>query len=156
VVWQPVTVRFRTELLQSSKTATGMVVPDEVMAALAAGKAPKVSVTINGFTYRSSVATVNGRPMIGVSDAVRQSTGVKGGDLIDVDVELDTAPRTVAVPDDLAAALDAEPAARATYDKLSYSLQRFWVEPIEGAKSPETRQRRIDKAIATLREGRSR
>lgn len=155
-MWHPVTVRFRTELLQSSKTATGMVVPDEVMNALAAGKAPKVSVTINGFTYRSSVATVDGRPMIGVSEAVRNATGVKGGDQIDVDIELDTAPRTITVPADLARALDAEPAARATFDKLSYSLQRFWVEPIEGAKSPETRQRRIDKAIATLREGRSR
>jgi uncharacterized protein YdeI (YjbR/CyaY-like superfamily) len=99
---------------------------------------------------------VDGRPMIGVSEAVRSQTGVKGGDMIDVDVELDTAPRTIAVPDDLAAALDADPAARATYDRLSYSLQRFWVEPIEAAKSPETRQRRIEKAVATLREGRSR
>jgi len=113
-------------------------------------------VTINGYTYRSSVATVNGGPMIGVSEAVRAATGVKGGDEIDVDVVLDTAPRTITVPDDLAAALDAEPAARRTFDGLSYSLKRFWVEPIEAAKSAEARQRRIDKAIATLREGRSR
>jgi len=133
-----------------------MVVPDDVLAALNAGKAPKVAVTINGYTYRSSVATVNGQPMIGVSAAVRDATGVKGGDEIDVDVELDTAPRTIAVPDDLAAALDAEPAARQTFDGLSYSLKRFWVEPVEAAKTPETRARRIEKAVATLREGRSR
>ena len=149
-------MRFTTTLLQSSKTATGISVPSEVMDALAAGKAPKVAVTINGYTYRSSVATVNGGPMIGVSEAVRAATGVRGGDEIEVDVVLDTAPRTVTVPDDLAAALDAKPAARTTFDGLSYSNQRFWVEPIEAAKGEETRQRRIEKAVATLREGRAR
>ena len=149
-------VRFTTTVRQSSKTATGIRVPGEVMAALAAGKAPKVAVTINGYTYRSSVATVNGEPMIGVSEAVRTATGVGGGDEIEVDVVLDTAPRTVTVPDDLAAALEAEPAARKTFDGRSYSNQRFWVEPIEAAKSDETRQRRIEKSVATLREGRAR
>ena len=149
-------MRFTTTVRQNSKTATGIRVPDEVLAGLNAGKAPKVAVTINGFTYRSSVATVNGEPMIGVSDTVRQASGVAGGDTVDVEVVLDTAPRTITVPDDLAAALDAEPVARATFDKLSYSNQRFWVEPIEGAKSPDTRQRRIEKAVATLREGRPR
>ena len=149
-------VRFTTTVRQNSKTATGIRVPDEVMAALAAGKAPKVAVTINGHTYRSSVATVNGEPMIGVSEAVRNAAGVHGGDEIEVDVVLDTAPRSVSVPDDLAAAFQAEPAARTTFDGLSYSNQRFWVEPIEAAKSEETRQRRIEKAVATLREGRAR
>ena len=149
-------MRFTTTVRQNSKTATGIRVPDEVLSGLNAGKAPKVAVTINGYTYRSSVATVNGEPMIGVSDAVRQASGVAGGDTVEVDVVLDTAPRTVAVPDDLAAALDAEPAARASFGKLSYSNQRFWVEPIEAAKSPDTRQRRIEKAVATLREGRPR
>jgi hypothetical protein len=155
-VWHAVDVRFRTTLLQSSKTATGISVPPDVLEALAAGKAPKVAVTINGYTYRSSVATVNGGPMIGVSEAVRSAAGVRGGDQIDVDVVLDTAPRTVSVPDDLAAALDGEPAARRTFDGLSYSSQRFWVEPIEAAKGEETRRRRIEKAVATLREGRAR
>jgi Bacteriocin-protection, YdeI or OmpD-Associated/Domain of unknown function (DUF1905) len=149
-------VKFRTALLQSSKTATGFVVPDEVMTALDAGRKPKVAVTINGHTYRSSVATVDGRPMVGVSEAVRTATGVRGGDSIEVEIALDTAPRTVEVPPDLAAALDAEPAARRTFDALSYSMQRFWVEPVAGAKTEETRQRRIEKAVATLREGRSR
>jgi Bacteriocin-protection, YdeI or OmpD-Associated/Domain of unknown function (DUF1905) len=149
-------VKFRTTILQGDKTATGIRVPDDVMTALNAGKKPKVSVTINGHTYRSSVATVDGQPMIGVSEVVREAAGVKGGDTVDVDVELDTAPRTVDVPADLAAALDAVPAARKAYDGLSYSLQRFWVEPIVGAKSDETRQRRIDKAVATLSEGRTR
>jgi antitoxin component of MazEF toxin-antitoxin module len=149
-------VKFRTTILQGDKTATGIRVPDEVMTALNAGKKPKVNVTINGHTYRSSVATVDGQPMIGVSEVVRQAAEVKGGDTVDVDVELDTAPRTVEVPADLAAALDKVPAARKTFDGLSYSLQRFWVEPVVGAKTDETRQRRIEKAVATLREGRSR
>ena len=149
-------MRFRTTLLQSSKTATGFRVPDEVMAALAGGKAPKVAATINGHTWRTSVATVNGGPMVGVNADVRAATGVRGGDEIEVDLELDTAPRTIDVPDDLAAALDADPAARRTFDGLSYSNQRFWVEPIVAAKSDETRQRRIGKAVATLREGRAR
>ncbi len=126
------------------------------MAALAAGKAPKVAVTINGHTYRSSVAMMRGEPMIGVSEAVRTASGVRGGETVEVDVVVDTAPRVIAVPDDLAAALDAEPAARATFDKLSYSNQRFWVEPIEAAKAEETRRRRIEKAVATLGEGRAR
>ena len=149
-------MRFRTALLQGDKTATGFVVPDDVMAALDAGKKPKVTVTINGHTYRSSVATVDGKPMVGVSEVVRTATGVRGGDAIDVELALDTAPRTVEVPDDLAAALDAEPAARRTFDGLTYSMQRFWVEPVATAKTDETRQRRIEKAVATLREGRSR
>ena len=149
-------MRFTTTIRQTSKAATGIRVPDEVMTALAAGKAPKVAVTINDHTWRSSVAMMGGEPMIGVSEAVRAAAGVRGGETVEVDVVLDTAPRVIAVPADLAAALDAEPAARATFDRLSYSNQRFWVEPIEAAKAAETRQRRIEKAVATLREGRPR
>lgn len=149
-------MRFRATLMQSGTTATGLPVPDEVVAGLNAGKAPKVSITVNGHTWRTSIATVNGRSMIGVPETVRAVTGVKGGDELEADVVLDTAPRTVDVPPDLAAALDSEPTARRTFDGLSYSNQRFWVEPIVGAKSEETRQRRIEKAVATLREGRGR
>ena len=149
-------MKFRTTLRQNSKTATGIRVPDDVMAALNAGKKPKVAVTMNGHTYRSSVATVGGEPMIGVSEANRAAAGVKGGDTVDVEIELDTAVRAVEVPAELAAAFDGEPAARSTWDTLSYSMQRFWAEPIAGAKSDETRQRRVEKAIAALREGRTR
>jgi hypothetical protein len=149
-------MRFRTTLLQNSKTATGFQVPDDVMTGLGAGKAPKVLATINGHTWRTSVATVNGGPMVGVNADVRAATGVRGGDEIEVDLELDTAPRTIDVPADLATALDAEPAARRTFDALSYSNQRFWVEPIASATSDETRRRRIEKAVSTLREGRPR
>jgi hypothetical protein len=149
-------MRFRTEILQGDKTATGIRVPAEVVAALGAGKRPKVTVTINGYTYRSSIAVMGGEFMVGVSAENRAGAGVAGGDEVDVDIELDTAPRVVSVPPDLAAALDAEPAARRTFDALSYSNQGWHVYQLDAAKSDETRQRRVAKSIDALREGRPR
>ncbi len=149
-------MRFRTTVEQSGKTATGIRIPHEVMAALRAGKKPAVTVTINGYTYRSTVATVNGGPMVGISAENRAAAGVHGGDEIDVDIELDTAPREVRVPDELASALAADPAAQRTFDGLSYSNKSWHVLQVNGAKTDETRQRRIDKSIAALREGRPR
>jgi Bacteriocin-protection, YdeI or OmpD-Associated/Domain of unknown function (DUF1905) len=143
-------VKFRTTILQNDKTATGIHVPDEVVASLGAGKRPKVAVTINGYTYRSS------RFMVGVSATVREGAGVAGGDTVDVDIELDTAPREVAVPPDFAEALKREPDAKRFFEGLSYSKQQWHVLSIEGAKTPETRQRRIDKSVGMLREGRAR
>jgi uncharacterized protein YdeI (YjbR/CyaY-like superfamily) len=126
------------------------------MTALNAGKKPAVTVTVGAHTYRSSVATVDGRPMISLSAANREAAGVKAGDEVDVEVTLDTAPRVMSVPDDFAAALDAEPAARRTFDGISYSNQRWHVESVTGAKTDETRQRRIAKSVDMLREGRAR
>jgi hypothetical protein len=149
-------MRFRTTLLQAGKTATGIRVPDEVVEALGAGKRPPVRVTINGYTYRNTIAVMGGEYMVGVSAEHRAGAGVAGGDEIDVDMELDTAPREVSLPPDFAAALDAEPAARRTFDALSNSNKGWHVSSIEGAKTDETRQRRIEKSIAALREGRPR
>ena len=149
-------MRFRTTILQSGKTATGIEVPDEVMDALGSGKRPAVTVTLNGYSYRSTVATVAGRSMVGLSAEHRAGAGVAGGDEVEVDLELDTAPREVAVPDELAAALDAEPAARATFDGLSYSNKSWHTLQVTGAKTEETRQRRIAKSIEVLRQGRPR
>jgi hypothetical protein len=149
-------MRFRTTILQGGKTATGIQVPDEVVEALGAGRRPAVRVTINGFTYRSTVAVVGGRYMVGVSAENRAGAGVAGGDEVDVDMELDTAPREVAVPADLAAALDAEPAARRTFDGLSYSNRSWHVLQVTGAKTEETRQRRIAKSVDVLKQGRAR
>ena len=149
-------MRFRTTILRGDKTATGIRVPDEVVEALGAGKRPKVLVTINGYTYRNSVAVMGGEYMVGVSAENRAGARVAGGDEVDVDVELDTAPREVTVPSDFGAALDAEPNARRTFDGLSYSNKSWHVLQIEGAKTDETRQRRIAKSVATLREGQAR
>jgi hypothetical protein len=149
-------MRFRTTILQAGKTATGIRVPDEIVEGLGAGKRPPVRVTINGYTYRSTIAVMGGDYMVGVNADNRAAAGVSGGDDVDVDIELDTAPREVTLPPDFAAALDAEPAARATFDKLSNSNRGWHTYQIEGAKSPETRRRRIEKSIAALREGKPR
>lgn len=149
-------MRFQTTILQGDKTATGIRVPDDVVEALRAGKRPKVTVTINGYTYRSSIAVMGGDFMVGVSAENRAGAGVAGGDEVDVDIELDTAPRVVAVPPDFAAALDADPAARRLFDALSYSNQSWHVYQLEAAKSDETRQRRIAKSVDALRDGRPR
>jgi hypothetical protein len=149
-------VRFRATLEQSGKTATGVEVPSTVVDGLGAGKRPAVWVTINGHSYRSSIASMGGRFMLGVSAENREKARVAGGDVIDVDVQLDTAPRTVDVPKDFAAALRKEPKAKATFDGLSYSNQGWHVSSIEGAKTEETRQRRIAKSIAALRDGKPR
>lgn len=149
-------MRFRTTILQGDKTATGIRVPDEVVEALGAGKRPAVRVTINGFTYRSSIAVMGGTYMVGVSAENRAGTGVAGGDEVDVDIELDTEPREVEVPPDFASALDADPAARTTFDRLSYSNKSWHTLQIAGAKTAETRERRIAKSIEALREGRPR
>lgn len=149
-------MRFRTTVVQSGKTATGIRVPDEVVEALGAGRRPAVRVTINGFTYRSTVAVMGGVSMIGVSAENRAGAGVAGGDEVDVDLQLDTAPRQITEPADLAAALDAQPAARRMFDNLSYSNKSWHVLHIEGARTDETRQRRIRKSVDALSEGRIR
>jgi hypothetical protein len=150
-------MRFRTTLLQNEGTATGIVIPDDVMTALAAGRKPPVRITINsGFSYRSTVATVDGRPMVGVSAENRAKAGINGGDEIDVDIEVDASPRELELPDGFAAALAADPAARATFDRLSYTNRQWHVLQFTTAKTDETRDRRLANSIAALREGRPR
>jgi Domain of unknown function (DUF1905)/Bacteriocin-protection, YdeI or OmpD-Associated len=134
-------MRFRTTVRQSGKTTTGIQVPDEVIEALGSGKRPAVKVTVNGYTYRSTVAVLGGGYMVSLSAEHRAGAGVAGGDEVDVDLELDTAPREVVVPADLAAALDAEPAARRTFDGLSYSNKSWHVLQVEGAKTEDPNRR---------------
>jgi hypothetical protein len=146
-------VKFRAKILQAGKTATGIEVPKKVVDALGS-KRPKVRATINGYTYRSSVAPMSGTFMLGVSAEVREKAGVAGGDTVDVEIELDTAAREVTVPPDFAAALKKDAAAKRFYDGLSYSQQRWFVDGIESAKKPETRQRRVESFVERLRGGR--
>jgi hypothetical protein len=149
-------MRFRTMILQSGRTATGIQVPEEVVQALGAGRRPAVKVTVNGYTYRSTVAFMGGAFMISLSAEHRAAAGVAGGEEVDVDIDLNTAPREVSVPADFAAALDAEPAARRTFDGLSYSNKSWHMLQVEGAKTDETRQRRIAKSVDILKQGRAR
>jgi uncharacterized protein YdeI (YjbR/CyaY-like superfamily) len=149
-------MRFRATIIESGKTATGIRIPDELVEALGSGKRPAVKVTINGYTYRSSVAVLDGTYMVGVSAEHRAGAGVAGGDEVEVDIELDTEPREVTVPPDLSAALDAEPNARRMFEGLSYSNKSWHVLQVTGAKTDETRRRRIARSIDALREGRVR
>ena len=149
------TVSFRATLLQGGKTATGIHVPDDLVASLGAGKRPPVKATIGTHTYRTTLGSMGGKTMLPVSAENRGLAGVAAGDDLDVVLELDVAPRQVAVPDDLAAALAPHPDARRFFDGLSNSQKRWFVMPIEDAKKPETRQRRVEKAVAMLREGKA-
>jgi len=149
-------MRFRATVLLGGKTATGIPVPDEVVAGLGSSKRPAFRITIAGHSYRSTVARMGQEFMLPLSAENRTSAGVAAGDEVDVDIELDTEPREVTVPPDFAAELDRNTDAKRFFDGLSYSQQRWHVMSIEGAKTAETRQRRIAKSIGMLREGRAR
>ena len=143
-------MRFETDLLLVDGRNTGIEVPPEVVESFGAGKRPPVVVTVNGFEYRSTIAPMGGTFLIPFSSDKRTATGLGGGDHIVVELELDTAPRTVDVPDDLAAALDATPRAREAWERLSPSHKKAHVTAIEEAKAADTRRRRIDAAVAKL------
>jgi len=150
-------VRFTTTIQLEGKTATGFRVPGDVIEALGQGrKRLPVVVTIGEYSYRSTVFPYGDVYMLPLAAEHRRAAGVTAGDSIEVDVVVDDAPREVEVPPDFAAALEAEPAARATFDGLSNSNKKAHTMNIEGARTPETRQRRIEKSIAVLREGRAR
>ncbi len=147
-LWHTRRMRFETTLSQMGNN-TGIVVPSEIVEALGGGKRAAVTVTVNGFTYRSTLAVMGGRHLLPFSSDKRAATGLAGGDPIVVDLELDTAPRTVEVPDDLAAAL-AEAGVAAAFDALAPSARKAHVTNVEGAKAPETRARRISAIVAKL------
>lgn len=143
-------MKFHGALELAGKTATGIEVPPEVVSWLGGNKRPKVTVGINGYTYRSSIASMGGRFMLPVSAEVREGAGVRAGDELEIDVELDDRPRTVTVPADLVQALD-DGEVRAQFDALSYSVQLRHVLAVDGAKTTETRSRRIGKVVEELR-----
>lgn len=145
--------KFRTVLRLEGKTATGIQVPEEVVKALGKTKKPPVRVTIGGHTYRSTVAAYGDVYMIPVAAEHREAAGVKAGEEVEVTLELDTEPREVTIPPDFAHALDQDAEAKRFFESLSYSNKRRFVLGIEDAKTPETRLRRIEKAVASLRDG---
>jgi hypothetical protein len=144
-------VEFTTTVLQARKTATGLPVPSDVIDALGAGKRPPVVVTLNGgYTYRSTVGVMNEQFLVPLSAEHRAASGLAAGDTVTVSLVVDAQPRTVDLPEDLAAALT-EAGVRAAFDTLSNSRQRALVDPVTQAKAPETRTRRIEKAVESLR-----
>jgi hypothetical protein len=148
-------MKFRTKIELGGKTATGFEVPEEVVASLGSGKKPAVRITIGNYSYRSTVASMGGRFMIPLSAENRTSAGVAAGDEADVDIELDLEPREVTVPTDFSEALEREEDAKRFFEGLSYSNKRRIVLSIEDAKTAETRQKRIAKAVVSLSEGKA-
>jgi bifunctional DNA-binding transcriptional regulator/antitoxin component of YhaV-PrlF toxin-antitoxin module len=139
-----------TVLKDSEKNATGLPVPAEVVAALGAGKKPRVKVSLNAYTYRTTVAVLGGEFMLSLSAENREAAGVKPGDSVEITLELDTEPLTVVVPDDLAEALAAIEGGREAFEALSYSVRKEYVRQVESAKAAETRQRRIAGIVAKV------
>ncbi len=145
-------MRYRTTVLLHGRN-TGIPVPDDVVEALGQGKRPPVVVTIGAFSYRTTIASRDGAFIVPLSSAHRATSGIEGGDDVDVDIEVDTRPRIVEPPTDLARRLDADPVAAAAWDALAPSHRKAHVEAIESAKAPETRARRLDAALSKLRGG---
>jgi hypothetical protein len=149
-------MRMTAELQATGGNTTGFRVPDEFVAELGGGGRPKVAVTMNGYEFRSSIARMGGEYWLGVSAERRGAAGVRAGDVLDLDIVLDTQERTLDVPEDLALALAADPEAQATWEKLSFSNRRYHVDQVAGAKTAETRARRIAKSVQTLASGKPR
>ena len=146
------TQTFRTVLWAAGGNNVGIVVPDDVLAAFERGKRVPVVVTIDGdHQYRSTIASMGGQFLISFNSQTRAATGRGAGDEVEVRLDVDDAPRVVEVPEDLAAALATDDAARAAWDALSYSRQRAHAESITGAKAADTRARRVDKVLDALR-----
>lgn len=147
-------IRFRTVVELNGKTATGMAVPDDVIATLDGGRRPAVRVTLGGHTYRTTIGSMGGRSLIPLSGENRAAAGVAAGDEVQVEIERDDAARDTPVPADLAAALADQPTARAFFETLAPSHRKEWVRWVEEAKRPETRTARIEKTVAGLKAGR--
>jgi hypothetical protein len=149
-------MRFRAEVELHGKTATGIEVPAAVVDGLGAGRRVPVTVTINGYTYRTTIAAYSGAYFVPLSAENRNGAGVRAGEAVDVDIEPDAAPREVTVPDDLAVALAADPPAGAAFERLAFTHRKEYVVWVESAKKPQTRQSRVTKTVEMLREGRTR
>ena len=147
-------MRFRAKILQSGKTAAGIEVPAKVVAALGSSKRPPVRATINGFTYRTSVAPMGGIFMVGVPPEFREGAGVAAGDTVDIDLEVDTQPREVPVPPDFAAALGRNTRAKKLFEALSFSKKTTLVRALD-VKAVDVRKERIAKTVEQLSEGRA-
>jgi bacteriocin resistance YdeI/OmpD-like protein/uncharacterized protein DUF1905 len=146
-------MKFRATVQLGGKTATGIEVPDDVVAVLGPGSRPPVTVTVGGHSYRTTVARMGGRFLVPLSAENRTAAGVAAGDQVDVDIEPDTAPREIEVPADLVEALAGDDAARATFDGLSYTHRKEWVRWVDEAKKADTRATRLAKTVEALHAG---
>ena len=151
---KPSVKRFRALVERGEGSVCAIHIDFDVEKAF--GKRGRVPVrgTLNGAPFRARIFKMGGRPFMVVNRELREAAGVSGGETVPVTVEHDTEPRVVTPPDDFARALKENEDAQATWDKLSYTHRREYVEHIEDAKKPETRQRRIEKSVSLLAAGR--
>lgn len=145
--------RFRVELERVGKTGTMFRVPFDLAEAFGRAR-PPVKVTIRGHTWRTTPGVYGGVGHIVVNRAVKAATGVDAPERVDIEMELDTEPRRVRVPADLARALAAAPEAKDSFMGLSFTHRREYVERVQDAKRPETRKRRIEQTVERMRAGR--
>ncbi len=147
-------MKFKTKIVQAGNN-TGINVPVKIIETLGAGKKPPVVITLNKYTYRSTVAVMNGLYMVALSADNRKKANLAGGDEVEITIALDTEPRTVELPDDFQKVLSKNKIANAAYDKLAPSRKKAMVLSITEAKTGETRSKRIEKAISALTEGKA-
>ena len=145
-------MKFKTKVVQNGNN-TGIHVPAEIVEKLNAGKKPPVNITVNDHTYRSSIAVMGGKFMISLSAENRKAANVKGGDEVEINIEFDASPREVELPTEFQKALNKNVAAKKTFESLSYSKKQWLVLPIKDAKTEETKMKRMEKALATLKDG---
>ncbi|QIG45172.1 DUF1905 domain-containing protein [Nocardioides anomalus] len=144
-------MKLRLELVSHGGNTAGFEIPDAAVEELGGGRRPKVVATVGDHTWRSSIANMGGTFMLGMSQADRRAAGVEAGQTLDLEVVLDTAERTVEPPEDLAAELAGDAAARAVWDGWSFTRRKEAARQLTEAKQPETRARRLAKVLAELR-----
>lgn len=145
-------MKFTAEIFTGGGNTAGFWVPDEVVASFNKGKRVPVVVTINGYSYRNTIASYEGKSAIGVSMENREKAGVKVGDVVEIDLQYDDKPREIEVPDDLRQELNKDPKAKGIFENLSYSHRKEYVRWIQDTKNPETRARRVTKTLIMLKE----
>ena len=149
-------LHFKAQL-QPRGPAAAVILDDAQVAAVGEGaKRFPVVATVNGYTWRTTVVRMGGEFLLGLSKEVRQGAGAEAGDEVDVTVELDTAPREVEVPEALAAALAADPEAKASFDRMAFTHRKEYARWIADAKQEQTRQRRLGQALEMIRAGKTR
>ena len=144
-------VTFITTIYKgNTKNVAGIVVPEEVIASLGGGKKPAVTIKLPNYVYRSTVGKMGDTYMISLSSEHRQASGLNGGETVEVELELDTAPRITPIPDDVRQRLENE-GLLDKFESVAPSRRKEVVRQVEEAKSPETRSRRLDKVLEALR-----
>ena len=149
-------LEFTTTLHERGPAAAVVLDEGQVEAVGEGAKRFPVLATVNGYTWRTSVMRMRGEFMVGLNREVREAAGVHAGQTVNVKLALDSEPREVEVPEALATALAADPAASAAFDALAFTHRKEYARWVSEAKREQTRERRVAEALQMLREGKTR